>query len=102
MMEVITAAKKQGDTLGGLYEVMVVGLPVGLGSYTQWDLKLDGLLAQAVMSIQSHKGVEIGRGFALAHTKGSDAHDEITDPEDVEAGQRQCGRVGRALPVFPP
>lgn len=77
MMEAITACKKKGDTLGGAYQVTVTGLPVGLGSFQQWDLKLDGLLAQAIMSIQAHKGVEIGRGFELAGMKGSDAHDEI-------------------------
>jgi chorismate synthase len=93
MMDVISEAKKKGDTLGGQYEVMVVGLPIGLGSYTQWDLKLDGLLAQAVMSIQAHKGVEIGRGFALAHTKGSEAHDEIFY-EDARGFYRKSNNAG--------
>lgn len=77
MMEVIQDAKKQGDTLGGAYEVVADGLPVGLGSFVQWDLKLDGLLAQALMSIQAHKAVEIGRGFDLAGRRGSEVHDEI-------------------------
>lgn len=77
MMDVINAAKKAGDTVGGVYEVWATGLPVGLGSHIQWDLKLDGLLAQALMSIQAHKGVEIGRGFDLGSKKGSEAHDEI-------------------------
>jgi chorismate synthase len=77
MMAVIQDAKKAGDTLGGIYEVVATGLPVGLGSHAQWDLKLDGLLAQAILSIQAHKGVEIGRGFELARRKGSEAHDEI-------------------------
>lgn len=77
MMETILQAKKQGDTLGGAYEVWATGLPVGLGSHTQWDLKLDGQLAQAIMSIQAHKGVEIGRGFEMADRKGSEVHDEI-------------------------
>ena len=77
MMDNIQDAKKKGDTLGGSYQVMATGLPVGLGSFQQWDLKLDGLIAQAVMSIQAHKGVEIGRGFELAHLRGSQSHDEI-------------------------
>jgi chorismate synthase len=77
MMEAIQQAKKAGDTLGGRYEVWATGLPVGLGSHTQWDLKLDGQLAQAIMSIQAHKAVEIGRGFEYADMKGSDVHDEI-------------------------
>ncbi len=77
MMEAIQQAKKQGDTLGGIYEVMAIGCPVGLGSYIQWDLKLDALIAQSIMSIQAHKGVEIGRGFELGSCKGSEAHDEL-------------------------
>ena len=82
MMEAILAAKKAGDTLGGIYEVWATGLPVGLGSHTQWDLKLDGLLAQAIMSIQAHKAVEFGRGFEMGRSKGSDVHDEIFYDED--------------------
>jgi chorismate synthase len=77
MMDLIAQAKKKGDTLGGAYQVVITGLPIGLGSFQQWDLKLDGLLAQAIMSIQAHKGVEFGRGFELADLKGSEAHDEI-------------------------
>lgn len=77
MMASIQDARKKGDTLGGAYEVVVTGVPVGLGSHTQWDLKLDGQLAQAIMSIQAHKGVEIGRGFGYASLRGSEVHDEI-------------------------
>lgn len=77
MVDAIKEAKANGDTLGGTWTVVVTGAPVGLGSHTQWDLKLDGLLAQAVMSIQAHKGVEIGRGFDMAASLGSKAHDEI-------------------------
>jgi chorismate synthase len=77
MVDAIKEAKTNGDTLGGVWTVVVTGAPVGLGSHTQWDLKLDGLIAQAVMSIQAHKGVEIGRGFDLARDLGSKAHDEI-------------------------
>lgn len=77
IMEAIQQAKKDGDTLGGLYEVVAVGCPVGLGSHTQWDKKLDGLLAQAFLSIQAHKAFEVGTGFEMARLKGSDVHDEI-------------------------
>ncbi len=73
----IKKAKKAGDTLGGVFEVIVSGVPVGLGSYVQYDRKLDGILAQALMSIQAIKGVEIGEGFANAAKFGSDIHDEF-------------------------
>jgi chorismate synthase len=69
--------QEQGDTLGGLIEVRVEGLPFGLGSHTQWDRKLDAHLAQAVMSVQAIKGVEIGLGFAAARRPGSEVHDPI-------------------------
>lgn len=74
----IRKAKKKGDTLGGVFEVLVSGLPVGLGSYVQWDRKLDGLLGQAIMSIHAVKGVEIGEGFANAGRFGSEVHDPFT------------------------
>lgn len=77
MMDAIKDAKANGDTLGGVYTVVATGCPVGLGSHTQWDLKLDGRLAQAILSIQAHKGVEMGRGFEMARRKGSELHDEI-------------------------
>jgi chorismate synthase len=77
MVDAIKEAKTAGDTLGGVYTVVATGCPVGLGSHTQWDLKLDGLLAQAVLSIQAHKGVEISHGFEMARKKGSELHDEI-------------------------
>jgi chorismate synthase len=73
----IKKSKKSGDTLGGVFEVIVSGVPVGLGSYVQYDRKLDGMLAQALMSIQAVKGVEIGNGFANAAKSGSDVHDEF-------------------------
>jgi chorismate synthase len=73
----IKKSKKSGDTLGGVFEVIVSGVPVGLGSYVQYDRKLDGMLAQALMSIQAIKGVEIGEGFANAAKFGSDVHDEF-------------------------
>jgi chorismate synthase len=77
MIAAIDKAKAEGDTLGGVFEVVVLGLPVGLGSYVHWDRRLDGRLAQAVMSINAIKGVEIGEGFGEARLPGSDAHDEI-------------------------
>jgi len=78
MIAEIEAAAKDGDSLGGIVEVLAYGLPVGLGSYVHWDRKLDGLLAQAMMSIQAVKGVEIGDGFEVAGRRGSQAHDAIT------------------------
>jgi chorismate synthase len=68
---------KEGDTLGGIVEVRVDGLPVGLGTHAQWDRKLDGRLAQAVMAVQAIKGVEIGMGFEAARRRGSEVHDPI-------------------------
>ena len=73
----INACKKQGDTLGGVVEVVAAGLPVGLGSYVQWDRKLDGRIAHALMSLQAVKGVEFGAGFGAGRLRGSQLHDEI-------------------------
>ncbi len=73
----IDACKATGDTLGGIVEVVVTGLPVGLGSHAQWDRKLDGRLAQALLSVQAAKGVEFGIGFAAGRVRGSTLHDEI-------------------------
>ncbi len=77
MKELIDNAKSSGDTLGGVFEVRVLGVPPGLGSYTQYDMRLDGRLAQQLMSIPSVKGVEIGLGFESARRTGSQVHDEI-------------------------
>jgi chorismate synthase len=77
MIALIDQCKKNGDTLGGIFEVVALGLPPGLGSHTQWDRKLDGRLARALMSIQAIKGVEIGLGFEMARRRGSQVHDEI-------------------------
>lgn len=77
MIALIEDCKKKGNTLGGIFEVVALGLPPGLGSHTQWDRKLDGRLAQALMSIQAIKGVEIGLGFEMARRRGSEVHDEI-------------------------
>ena len=77
-IEHIKAVKKDGDSLGGVYEVVVTGVPVGLGSYVQWDRKLDARLGHAILSIQAQKGVEIGDGIAAASIPGSSVHDPIT------------------------
>jgi chorismate synthase len=83
MIAEIEAAAKAGDSLGGVVEVLAYGVPVGLGSYVHWDRKVDGLLLQAVGSIQAVKGVEIGDGFEVAGRRGSAAHDPITwDPSE--------------------
>jgi chorismate synthase len=77
MVAEINAVRKDGDTLGGVVEVLAFGLPPGLGSFTHWDRRLDGRLAGALMSIQAIKGVEVGDGFTTATRRGSVAHDEI-------------------------
>jgi chorismate synthase len=77
MIEAIDRAKAAGDTLGGVFEVVALGCPVGLGSYVQWDRKLDGQLARAFCSIHAIKGAEIGLGFEAARRPGSQVHDEI-------------------------
>ncbi len=77
MVELIRSAKHKGDTLGGVFEVVVTNPPIGLGSYAQWDRRLSTRLAMAAMSIQAMKGVEIGMGFEAARRFGSEVHDEI-------------------------
>jgi chorismate synthase len=77
MMAAIDEAKATGDTLGGISEVIATGVPIGLGSHVSWDRRLDGRIAQAIMSINAVKGVEIGAGFTSAELKGSQAHDVI-------------------------
>ena len=92
MVETIDAAHQDGDTLGGVVEVVVHGLPPGLGSHVHWDRRLDSRLAGALMGIQAIKGVEIGDGFEIAATPGSRAHDEIVSTED--GLRRTSGRSG--------
>lgn len=77
MVRLIDSVKEAGDSLGGIFEVFVLGVPVGLGSYVHWDRRLDGKLAQAVMSVQAVKGVEVGAGFEFARRRGSEVMDEI-------------------------
>jgi chorismate synthase len=94
MVEEIDAARKEGDTLGGVVEVVVHGLPPGLGSHTHWDRRLDARLAAAVMSIQAIKGVEIGDGFTTARRRGSQAHDEIENgPGGVHRRTNRAGGI---------
>ncbi len=94
MREAIHAASHAGDTLGGVFEVVVTGVPIGLGSHVQWDRKLDGRLAQALMSIQAIKGVEIGMGFGAARARGSQVHDPIEWDETAHAFSRPRNGAG--------
>ena len=94
MITQIEAAAKDGDSLGGIVEVLAYGIPVGLGSYVHWDRKLDGLLAQAMMSIQAVKGVEIGDGFEVAGRRGSEAHDPIIWDELNQSYRRESTLAG--------
>ena len=88
MIARIDAAKSEGNTLGGIAEVICDGVPVGLGSHVSWDRKLDGRLAAALMSIPAVKAVEIGLGLEAARRQGSDVHDEIdADEKNVKAGR---------------
>jgi chorismate synthase len=92
MVDEIDQAHKDGDTLGGVVEVVIHGLPPGLGTHVHWDRRLDSRLAAALMGIQAIKGVEVGDGFELAATPGSQAHDEIVPtPEGL---RRTSGRSG--------
>ena len=94
MITEIEAAAKDGDSLGGIVEVLAYGLPVGLGSYVHWDRKIDGLLAQAIMSIQAVKGVEIGDGFEVAGRRGSMAHDAISWDAENNSYRRETTLAG--------
>jgi chorismate synthase len=94
MVAEIKAAAKDGDSLGGIVEVLGYGVPVGLGSHVHWDRKLDALLARALMSIQAVKGVEIGDGFEVAGRRGSEAHDPITWDKDASAYRRESDLAG--------
>lgn len=93
MIAEIKAASKDGDSLGGIVEAIAYGVPIGLGSHVHWDRKLDAALAQAAMSIQAVKGVEIGDGFEVAGRRGSSAHDPITwtDANGYERGSNLSG-----------
>jgi chorismate synthase len=90
----VDAALKAGDTVGGIFEVIAHNVPVGLGSHAQWDEKLDGRLAQAVMSIQAVKGVEIGAGIMAANSYGSEVQDEISYDKSARRFRRSSNRAG--------
>jgi chorismate synthase len=96
MVAAIKAAAKDGDSLGGVAEIIAYGVPVGLGSYAQWDRRLDALLAQALMSIQAIKAVEIGEGLELPALRGSVAHDAIrvADPDSEDRETALAGKLG--------
>jgi chorismate synthase len=94
MITEIKEAAKAGDSLGGVVEVLAYGVPPGLGSHVHWDRRIDGLLAQALMSIQAMKGVEIGDGFEVAGRRGSDAHDEILWEPESGTYPRASDRAG--------
>ena len=96
MVNAIDSAREAGDTLGGLFEVRADGLPIGIGSHVHWDRKLDGRLAQAVMSIHAVKGVEIGSGFSLSSKSGARSHDVMvpTDRWDGRPFRRASNRAG--------
>ncbi len=91
----IDTTGKEGDTLGGIVEVRVEGLPFGLGTHAQWDRKLDGRLAQAVMAVQAIKGVEIGMGFTAARLPGSKVH----DPIQYDASRKHEPHLGYIRPT---
>lgn len=93
MVEAIDEAKKAGDTIGGVVEVIVEGMPAGVGSYVHYDRKLDAKLAAAMLSINAFKGVEFGIGFEMARRKGSEVHDEILWSEE-EGYTRATNRLG--------
>jgi chorismate synthase len=94
MIELIDEARRQGDTLGGVFEVAARGVVPGLGSHTSWDLKLDGLLAQAVMSIPAVKAVAIGAGVEASSLPGSEVHDEIGYDDETREFIRETNRAG--------
>jgi chorismate synthase len=99
MRAAVDTAREAGDTVGGVFEVIAHGVPAGLGSHTQWDRKLDGQLAQALMSIQAIKAVGIGRGPEVGHLPGSQVHDEILLAEGHPSGtlpalRRPTNRAG--------
>jgi chorismate synthase len=94
MIDEVKAAAKDGDSLGGVVEVLGYGIPIGLGSHVHWDRKIDAALAQAVMSIQAVKGVEIGDGFEGAGRRGSAAHDAIVWDDATGEYRRETTLAG--------
>lgn len=93
MREEIKHRRKEGTSLGGIYEIIVTGLPAGLGSYVHWDRKIDGQLAQAIVSTQAMKGVEIGLGFEAGRSRGHQVHDEITYENHFSRRTNRAGGI---------
>jgi chorismate synthase len=91
MVRLIDKARKEGNSLGGIFEIFVTGIPIGLGSHTQWDRRLDGRLAQAVMGIQAMKGVEVGLGFEMGRKFGSELMDEILYNQIAQDNSKKAG-----------
>jgi chorismate synthase len=94
MVREIEKAQKDGDTIGGTFEVIARGVPLGLGSHTSWDTRLDGKLAQAIMCVNAVKAVEIGQGVKIAHSRGSQAHDEIAYDDNLHRFYHLTNRAG--------
>jgi chorismate synthase len=94
MMAAIDEAKAAGDSVGGVFQVIATGVPIGLGSHIQWDRRLDGGIAQAMMSINAVKGMEIGGGFRMAELRGSQAHDVIELTDDERRWHHATNRAG--------
>jgi chorismate synthase len=94
MVHEIEKAQKDGDTIGGTFEVIARGVPLGLGSHTGWDTRLDGKLAQAIMCVNAVKAVEIGEGVKIAYSRGSQAHDEIAYDTDRRRFTHLTNRAG--------
>lgn len=93
MREEIKHRRKEGTSLGGIYEIIVTGLPAGLGSYVHWDRKIDGQLAQAIVSTQAMKGVEIGLGFEAGRSRGHEVHDEIMYEDHFSRRTNRAGGI---------
>jgi chorismate synthase len=94
MITAVEDAARDGDSLGGIVEVLAHGVPIGLGSHVHWDRKIDGLLAQAILSIQAVKGVEVGDGFEVAGRRGSEAHDPISWDDANDRYVRESSLAG--------
>lgn len=94
MMEEIDAARRSGDTVGGVFQVVALGAPIGLGSYAQWDRRLNARLVYAIMGIHAIKGVEIGLGFEMARRRGSTVHDEIAYDHENRRFYRKTNNAG--------
>src|SRR5262249_52075905 len=97
MIKVIEAAKKEGNTLGGVIEVLAEGVPMGLGSYVQWDRRLEASIGEAFLSMNAFKGVEIGMGFGAAAAPGTEVHDEFFPaPAGSKPHQRYTYKTNRS------